>query len=123
VSAKKDAKPEQATKSKKGRKQAVAPQPEPAQAAPPEAPATSGGATTKLSALDAAERVLSEDGGPLGCKDLVTRMAAKGYWRSPAGKTPEATLCSAILREVGTKGEGSRFARAGRGLFALRQIA
>jgi hypothetical protein len=26
------------------------------------------------------------------CKELIGAMAAKGYWTSPGGKTPEATL-------------------------------
>jgi hypothetical protein len=46
-------------------------------------------------------------------------MAAKGYWTSPGGKTPEATLYSAILREVQTRGAKSRFTKTERGKFAL----
>ena len=46
-------------------------------------------------------------------------MAAKSYWSSPGGKTPEATLYSAILRETQTKGTQSRFRKAERGKFAL----
>ncbi len=44
-------------------------------------------------------------------------MAAQGYWTSPAGKTPHATLYAAILREITTKGKASRFAKAERGRF------
>jgi hypothetical protein len=39
-------------------------------------------------------------------------MAAKGYWTSPAGRTPTATLYSAILRELKTKGSLSLSALA-----------
>ena len=58
----------------------------------------------KLSALDAAAKVLQEAGGPLNCTQLIEAMAAKGYWSSPAGKTPAATLYAAIVREIKTKG-------------------
>lgn len=74
----------------------------------------------KLSALDAAAKVLGEDGGALGCKELVEAMAARGYWASPAGKTPHATLYSAILREIATRGADARFVKGGHGKFALR---
>jgi len=46
-------------------------------------------------------------------------MAAKGYWTSPGGKTPAATLYSAILREITTKAKESRFVKSERGKFAL----
>ena len=74
----------------------------------------------KLSALDAAVRVLAETGQPLSCKELIATMAAQGYWTSPGGRTPEATLCSALLREIAVKGAQSRFVKTGPGRFALR---
>ena len=46
-------------------------------------------------------------------------MAAKGYWTSPGGKTPAATLYSAVLKETRTKGTQSRFTKTGRGQFGL----
>jgi hypothetical protein len=73
-----------------------------------------------LSALDAAARVLGEAGQSLSCKELITAMAAKGYWSSPKGCTPAATLYSAILRELQSKGEQSRFVKSQRGKFGLR---
>jgi HB1, ASXL, restriction endonuclease HTH domain len=73
----------------------------------------------KLSALDAAAKVLGEAGQPMGCKELIGAMAAKGYWASPAGRTPGSTLYAAILRELNTKGDKSRFQKAERGKFAL----
>ena len=45
----------------------------------------------KLSALDAAAKVLQEAGQPMNCQDMIAAMAAKGYWTSPAGKTPAAS--------------------------------
>jgi hypothetical protein len=69
------------------------------------------------SALDAAAQVLSETGQPMNCQELIAAMAAKGYWNSPAGKTPAATLCSALLREIKTKGDQARFQKTERGKF------
>jgi hypothetical protein len=71
------------------------------------------------SALDAAAKVLLETGRAMTCRDMIVTMAAKGYWTSPGGKTPEATLYSAILRETQTKGAQARFRKAERGTFAL----
>jgi len=73
----------------------------------------------KLSALDAAAKVLSESGEPMTSKEMIDAMAAKGYWTSPGGKTPQATLYAAILREIQTKGAEARFQKTERGHFAL----
>ena len=73
----------------------------------------------KLSALDAAAKVLGEKKQPMNSKEMVTAMEAKGYWKSPGGKTPHATLYSAILREIATKGRESRFTKTERGKFKI----
>src|SRR5262249_33063237 len=78
-------------------------------------PAKSDG---KLSCLDAAAKVLGESKEPMTTKEMIDAMAAKKYWTSPGGKTPAATLYSAILRELG-KGKESRFKKTERGHFAL----
>jgi hypothetical protein len=52
-------------------------------------------------------------------KEMIDAMAAKGYWTSPGGKTPAATLYSAILRELQTKRAEPRFVKTERGRFAL----
>lgn len=72
-----------------------------------------------LSGLDAAAKVLKEAGKPLNCKAMVAMMLDKGYWKS-GGKTPWATLYSAILREINEKKNESRFKKTGRGLFELK---
>ena len=72
----------------------------------------------KVSALDAAARVLAEEGRPMTCKELIEAMAAKGYWTSPGGQTPDATLYSALAREITVKGAHSRFQKTARGQFA-----
>jgi hypothetical protein len=75
----------------------------------------------KLSALDAAAKVLGESGQAMNCQELIAAMATKGYWQSPNGKTPAATLYSAMLREIQTKGDQARFGKTARGKFALRK--
>ncbi len=81
-------------------------------------PGTPASAAGRLSALDAAARVLEEAGRPMTCREMIRVMAEKGYWTSPGGKTPSATLYSAILRELQTKAAVSRFVKTERGKFA-----
>jgi hypothetical protein len=77
-------------------------------------------AETGMSALDAAAKVLAESGEPMNSKALITAMQEKGYWSTPAGKTPWATLYAAMLREINDKGASARFRRVDKGLFARR---
>ena len=77
-----------------------------------------GAEAKKLSALDAAAKVLAETRQPMSCKELIETMAHKGYWSSPGGKTPSATLYSGMIKEISTKGKESRFQKTGRGRFA-----
>ena len=72
----------------------------------------------KLSALDAAAKVLAETGQSMACNEMIEAMAQKGYWSSPGGKTPASTLYSAITKEISTKGKESRFKKTDRGRFA-----
>jgi hypothetical protein len=72
----------------------------------------------KLSAIDAAAKVLADAGTAMNCQELITVMAEKNLWTSPGGKTPAATLYSAILREVQTKGNEARFRKTERGKFS-----
>ena len=78
------------------------------------------GPTKKLSALDAAAKVLGESKEPMNTKSMIEAMASKGYWKSPGGKTPHATLYSAILREIDSKGVEARFKKSDRCLFTLK---
>jgi hypothetical protein len=73
----------------------------------------------KLSALEAAARVLTETKRALSCSELIAAMSAQGYWTSPGGKTPEATLSSAIQREIAVKKDQSRFKKTAPGRYAL----
>ena len=72
----------------------------------------------KLSGLDAAAKVLADSGKPMRVGEMVEAMTKKGLWTSPNGKTPEATVYAAIIREIRDKGVESRFAKKDRGLFA-----
>jgi hypothetical protein len=76
-------------------------------------------APKKVSALDAAARVLGESKEPMSCPALIETMAAKGYWKSPAGKTPASTLYAALQREINTKKKETRFKQSGPGKFTL----
>jgi hypothetical protein len=73
----------------------------------------------KMSCLDAAAKLLTETGQPMTCQELIAAIAAKGYWTSPAGKTPQATLYAGIVREMRTKKERARFRKMAPGRFAL----
>ena len=77
----------------------------------------------KMSALDAAAKVHAESGEPMTTKAMIETMATKGYWTSPVGKTPAATLYAAILREIGTKDKAARFVKTDRGQFAINPKA
>jgi hypothetical protein len=89
--------------------------------------ATSGG---PMSLLDAAAHLLSlgtgdvpglEPGpgsGAMRCKDIVDLAIARGLWTPRDGKTPASTLHAAISREIKTRGDASRFAKAERGKFS-----
>ena len=79
--------------------------------------------TKKLSALDAAAQVLAETGQPMNTREMIETLAAKKLWTSPGGKTPHATLYSAILREINEKGKDARFTKTERGKFAAKAAA
>lgn len=71
----------------------------------------------KLSALDAAAAVLRKATAPMNCKAMIDAMEEARLWSSPGGKTPSATLYSAILRELASKGDDARFRKVERGHF------
>ena len=96
--------------------------PRPAAASEPPAQAAlpvPAGSAAKLSALAAAARVLSESRQAMTCPELIAAVAAQGYWTSPAGKTPQATLHAALTREIKIKKDQSRFRKTERGKFNL----
>jgi hypothetical protein len=74
----------------------------------------------KVSALDAAAKVLADAGKAMTCAELIAMMAERGLWISPGGKTPANTLYAAIMREVNAKGKEARFKKAEPGKFAAK---
>jgi hypothetical protein len=81
-------------------------------------PSSKAGPATKLSAIAAAARVLTETGRAMTCTELIEAMAAKRYWTSPGGRTPASTLYASIYQEIKSKGKDSRFRKTERGKFA-----
>jgi ribosomal protein L18 len=69
-----------------------------------------------FSALDAAHKVLVEIGTALNAKQITELVITKGYCPNLKGATPHATISSAVQREI-AKDNGSRFYKAGKGLF------
>lgn len=102
----------------KAAKSAKAPKVSPAKQAKAKPADGDGAKPKKLSAIDAAAKVLASAKEPLNAKQMIEAMSAKGLWTSPGGKTPHATLYSAILREINEKGKESRFVKTERGKFA-----
>ncbi|MDA8745255.1 winged helix-turn-helix domain-containing protein [Rubripirellula amarantea] len=73
-------------------------------------------ADKKMSQIDAALAVLKKARKPLSCKEVVEAMGKQKLWTSPGGKTPDATLYAAILRDI-KKGADARFKKAAPGRF------
>ena len=63
------------------------------------------------------DAVLAASTKPMKATDMVAQMEAKGLWKTKSGKTPEATLYAAIIREIAAKGRESRFRKHDRGVF------
>ena len=121
---KKPAKPARTPKSadapvKKGKGGKPAASPKPAKAGKtPKAPKTPKEQKPKrISAPDAAAQVLAASEVPMRAKEMIAAMEAKNLWKSPGGKTPEATLYAAIIREIAAKGTKARFKKHERGVF------
>ena len=108
------------TAKKTGTKKAATKTAKPAAKKPAKAASKNGDAKPKkLSALDAAAKVLAESKEPLNTREMIEAMAKKGLWTSPGGATPWATLYSALSREIGAKGKDARFKMVDRGQFAF----
>lgn len=105
-----DGKPAEPAKAKGGKAPKTPKAPKPAKAKKPTPP-------KRVSALDAAAQVLAASGEPMRAKQMIAAMEAKGLWKSPGGKTPEATLYAAIIREIAAKGDKARFKKHDKGVF------
>lgn len=74
--------------------------------------------TPQMTCLDAAHAVLTRLNKPMRTKDIMEQMVDRELWVSPGGSTPDATLTSAIIRDIAKRGEASRFKRVDRGNYA-----
>jgi len=92
--------------------------PKTAKATKAKKPAPAPKTNKPMSGLDAAARVLKENGEPMNAKTMVETMLARGYWKT-GGKTPQATIYAAIIREIAAKKGESRFKKTDRGLFTM----
>jgi restriction system protein len=73
--------------------------------------------------LDAAHEILKQVGQPLHYREITKRALEQGFIESK-GKTPEATMNAQLAVNIKRAEEGgppSRFVRAGRGIFGLRE--
>jgi hypothetical protein len=77
----------------------------------------------KVSAINAAYKVLVDTGKAMNCKELIATMTETGLWTSPGGLTPQATLYSAIIRELKANGADARFRKIEKGRFAAAKNA
>jgi hypothetical protein len=75
----------------------------------------------KMSCLDAAAKVLADAGTAMTTGEMIEAMDKANLWSSPNGRTPAATLYSAVLREINTKGTNARFVKTARGKFAAKR--
>jgi short subunit dehydrogenase-like uncharacterized protein len=73
----------------------------------------------KLSCIKAALQVLETAREPMNSQEMISAMVEQNLWESPGGKTPHATLYSAILRDL-KRGDESRFVKTERGRFTVR---
>ncbi|XZE55795.1 winged helix-turn-helix domain-containing protein [Planctomycetaceae bacterium SH139] len=80
---------------------------------------TAAGGEKKLSCVKAALQVLETAGEPMNSQEMISAMVEQNLWESPGGKTPHATLYSAILRDL-KRGDESRFVKTERGRFSVR---
>ena len=87
--------------------------------AKPAAPSPKAVPQKGLGLLSAAAAVLERSDAPMSVKAMIEAAKSEGLWTPGAGKTPEQTLYSAIIREIKDKGDQSRFRKEGRGLFAF----
>ncbi len=93
-------------------------------AAAPKAPtAPTAAKPRRLSLLSAAAKVLAESKEPMRTTQMLEAITKRGLWKSPKGKTPEASLYAAVIREIAAKDKNARFRKTGPGLFAATAAA
>lgn len=108
---------------RKGGGAGPAPKAEGKPAGAPKAHPAKPDAPKRLSAIDAAAKVLAEAGRPMKAREMIQAMEAQGLWRSPGGRTPAATLYAAIIREIAARKKQARFRKTARGTFEAAEHA
>ena len=78
--------------------------------------------SARRSVLDGAATILANASTPMSCGEMIDAILKRKLWTTQ-GKTPAATLSSAILREIQRKGKESRFVKAERGRFRRSKSA
>lgn len=73
-----------------------------------------------MNVLQAAKSVLQEAKKPLHYKEITRRMIDSGLWQTD-GKTPDATVSSAITGDIKKNGIHALFQRTDDGVYALRE--
>ena len=73
-----------------------------------------------MSGLDAAYKVLLEEGRPMRVKEILKLALENGYCEL-RGRTPDATISAAMETEMKRKGNASRFTKVDKGLFAVAE--
>ena len=76
--------------------------------------------TSRMTCLDAAHAVLTRLNKPMRIREIMEQMVDRELWLSPGGSTPDATLTSAIIRDIAKRGDASRFKRVNRGYYAAK---
>lgn len=99
----------------RGKKAPAAPAPSGAKTAPAK-PKDAGEKKERHSALTIAADLLRKAASPMTTGEMMDAMLAQGLWQT-GGKTPAATLYSAIIREIANKGAEARFKKVERGKF------
>lgn len=69
--------------------------------------------------LAEAAAVLAEADAPLHYRELTRRIQRRGRWTT-SSRTPETVVNNYLSTELRERGDASRFARTGRGIFRLR---
>jgi len=89
----------------------------PAAAKPAKIKAAPAPKPKRVSCLDAAAIVIADSDKPMRANDMIAEIQQRKLWSSPEGKTPEATLYAAVIREIAARGKAARFRKVERGLF------
>jgi hypothetical protein len=72
-----------------------------------------------MSAINAAHKVLTEEGRAMNAREIYETAVERGYCKLN-GLTPVLTISAIIQIDIKKRGDESRFYKAGRGLFAAR---